>query len=165
MLNVDMEDIDNRYRLDVTDPHAKIFALAMQGLYEVEIGGVEPAAAATDVVLADEGQEIVATVAQAVVNTAAQREALDGVIGAHLTCDWTVDRLGAVERNILRLGVYMMQQRVWSAEPDKFNFDVAAYVRNIAARCAAEYCGDKAHALVMGVLDAVAHTLKAAKAE
>lgn len=165
MLNIEMEDTDNRYRQDVIDPHAKIFALAMQGLYEVEVGGVEPALAAVDVVLADEAEEIRKSVAEAVVGAAAKTEALDSVIAAHLTCDWTVERLGAVERNVLRLGVYLMQERVWSADPSKFNFELAAYIRNLAARCAAEYCGDKAHSLIMGILDAVAHTMHAAKAE
>ena len=140
------EDTENRYRTDVTDSHKRIFALAMQGLFEIEVGQALPSDAAVDVIPADCSEVMRNTIRQMVEGAAQETDLLDDMLRRHLTCKWTVERLGTVERSVLRLGVFIIRHRIWSS---------AAHVRDLAANCAVEYSGQNAHALVKAVLDAV----------
>ena len=72
---------------------------------------------------------------------AARAEELDGRITAAAD-EWTADRLGAVERNILRLAVYEI-------ESDEIPNEVAI---NEAVELAKRYTTDEAARLVNGVL-------------
>ena len=148
--NLEMADLDElniRYRFDVTDSHKRIFALAMQGLFEVEVGNISPSIAAADVVPGDCPEDMRKAVRQMVEGAAAEVATLDDILRRHLTCKWTVERLGSVERNVLRLGIYIISHQVWSS---------SQHVRDLAANCAAEYSNDKSHSLVLAILDAVA---------
>ena len=60
---------------------------------------------------------------------------------------WTADRLGAVERNVLRIGTHELE--TGSVPPE-----VAI---NEAVELAKEYCGAEAPKFVNGILGAVAH--------
>lgn len=62
---------------------------------------------------------------------------------------WRVERIGVIERNILRLGVLELERE--SAPP--------AVVIDEAVRLAQRFAGPKAPAFVNGVLDAVARRL------
>ena len=76
---------------------------------------------------------------------AAQAEELDRRIG-DASEDWTVDRLGAIERNVLRIGVYEL-------EGDAVPTEVAI---NEAVTLAKRYASDEAGRLVNGILGRIA---------
>ena len=148
---MNFEDTENRYRTDVTDNHKRIFALAMQGLFEIEVGQALPGEAAADVIPADCTEAMRDTIRQLVEGAAQEIDSIDDMLRRHLTCKWTVERLGTVERSVLRLGVFIIRRRIWSS---------AAHVRDLAANCAVEYSGQNAHALVKAVLDAVSREVQ-----
>ena len=75
---------------------------------------------------------------------------LDARIAAHAR-NWRVDRMAAVDRNVLRLATYEMLQ---GTVPDTVAIDEAIEL-------AREFGGDRSPAFVNGVLDAVAQELRA----
>ena len=150
------EDTENRYRTDITDMHKRMFILAMQGLFEIDIGKAAPSEAAADIIPPECPDNMRTALHQMVEGTAQELSALDGLLQRHLTCKWTVERLGAVERNVMRLGAFIIKHQIWSS---------ADHVRDLAANCAAEYSTKKAHALVKAVLDAVSRECQTAAAE
>ena len=81
---------------------------------------------------------------------AAERAALDGRI-TQAAEGWTADRLGAVERNILRIAVHELERRSVPAE-------VAI---NEAVALAKRYASDDAARLVNGILGRMAGELAA----
>jgi len=78
----------------------------------------------------------------------ADREALDRRIQAAAD-NWRVERIGVVERNILRLGIHELQL---GETPPKVVIDEAI-------RLGKWFGGSKTPAFVNGVLDRVAHAL------
>ncbi len=108
---------------------------AVQALYQIEVGEVSPDAALTDflqhgiaattpqTVLAYEGDEDGHEVEMAMLapdgelftglvrGTLARRDDLDGMIAGALSRDWSIDRLEAVLRAILRAGAFEMADR------------------------------------------------------
>lgn len=143
---MNFEDIENRYRSDVTDSHKRIFALAMQGLFEIEVGQTLPHEAAIDVIPAECSENMRNTIRQLVEGAAQEMDIIDEILRRNLTCKWSLERLGTVERSVMRLGTFIIRHRIWSS---------AAHVRDLAANCAVEYSGQNAHSLVKAVLDAV----------
>lgn len=77
-------------------------------------------------------------------SVAGRAESLDARISAAAT-DWTADRLGTLERNILRIGVYELEEGTVPPE-------VAI---NEAVVLAKKYASDEAARLVNGVLGRV----------
>jgi transcription antitermination protein NusB len=94
-----------------------------------------------------------------VLGVEADKESLDAVIGRHLQ-GWTVERLAALERNILRLGVFELTRHSdASRDPDWVPAEVPAEVAiDQAVVLAKRFCSDEAGALVNGVLGAVLKT-------
>jgi len=82
---------------------------------------------------------------QLVCGTIAAREAIDARIAAHAR-NWRLDRMAAVDRNLLRLAVYEL---LHSDTP-------AQIVINEAVELAHDFGGERSPAFVNGVLDAVA---------
>jgi N utilization substance protein B len=76
---------------------------------------------------------------------AASSESLDATIG-EASADWSVDRLGALERNILRIALYELER-------DEVPVPVAI---DEAVRLAKRYASDDAARLVNGILGKVA---------
>lgn len=74
---------------------------------------------------------------------------IDEIIKAYLQKSWTLSRLGSVDRNILRLGVYELK----FAE-NKLPIGV---VINEAVNLAKKYGTDDSRAFVNGILNAIAH--------
>lgn len=144
-------DLEDRYRSDVKDNVKKVFVLALQGLYEVEVGGWVAYKAAKDVIPAGCSSDLADKVSRLVIGVAGELEELDEIIANHLTCNWTVERLGTMERNSLRLGTYIMKYGVWSSRQS---------VREIAANCVSEYGNPDAHRLIMAVLDAIGRDIQ-----
>ena len=96
-----------------------------------------------------------------------QVEELDQVIGRHLH-GWTVDRLAALERNILRIGLFEMWLRRVAASGAGGSAAAAAVLAgdadgvvvppevaiDQAVELARRFCSDEAGALINGVLGA-----------
>lgn len=80
---------------------------------------------------------------------AAESESLDATIG-EASADWSVDRLGALERNILRIALYELER-------DEVPVPVAI---DEAVRLAKRYASDDAARLVNGILGKVAKEAK-----
>lgn len=127
----------------------RIRARALQLLYAAELnGGPIPAAATGLVRLAgsvprglDQGEQLAARVAE-------EREALDGEIAAAAE-HWRLERLGAIERNILRLATWELRA---ATAPPKVIIDEAVQLAHW-------FGGPRSPAFVNGVLDRVAHTM------
>lgn len=80
---------------------------------------------------------------------AAESESLDATIG-EASADWSVDRLGALERNILRIALYELER-------DEVPVPVAI---DEAVRLAKRYASADAARLVNGILGKVAKEAK-----
>jgi N utilization substance protein B len=82
------------------------------------------------------------------------RSEIDEVLGQHVE-GWSVQRLGVLERAILRLAAYEL---LW--EPDV----PSAVVLDEAVQAAKRFCSDEAGSLVNGVLGAVARSVRVEEA-
>jgi transcription antitermination protein NusB len=80
---------------------------------------------------------------------AAEAAELDGLIG-EASSDWRPDRLGALERNVLRIALYEIER-------DEVPLEVAI---DEAVRLARRYASDDAAKLVNGILGKVAKEAK-----
>jgi N utilization substance protein B len=81
-----------------------------------------------------------------VLGAAGQREAIDGLLEQHVA-GWSLERLGVLERSILRLATYEL---LWEAEVPE------AVVIDEAVELAKRFCSDEAGSLVNGVLGSLA---------
>jgi N utilization substance protein B len=110
---------------------------ALSMLYRWDVAG-EPLEPQTD----EEVDPFSIETAEAV---AARAEELDRLI-SEAAIDWTADRMGAVERNILRMGVYELETGSVPAE-------VAI---SEAVKLARRYASNEAGKFVHGILDRIA---------
>lgn len=85
-----------------------------------------------------------------VTGVARHREEIDALLAAHAT-HWRVERMAAVDRNLLRLAIYEM---TWGGTPASVAIDEAIEL-------ARRFGSDRSSAFVNGVLDAVGRTLAA----
>ena len=83
-----------------------------------------------------------------VCGTMADRAAIDARIAAHAR-NWRIDRMAAVDRNLLRLAVYELLRTDTPAQ----------VVINEAVELARDFSGDRSPAFVNGVLDAIAREI------
>jgi transcription antitermination protein NusB len=86
---------------------------ALDVLYEADIRGITPTdvLAATQQRRSDEGQASMNTyVAEIVDGVTAHREYIDELLGSY-SMGWTLDRMPAVDRAILRIGAYELLWR------------------------------------------------------
>jgi len=77
---------------------------ALDLLYEAELRG-EPVLELLDQRAAEASPPVVPYAAQLVRGVQGHRERIDELLAAHAE-DWTLDRMPAVDRNILRIGAY-----------------------------------------------------------
>lgn len=82
------------------------------------------------------------------------REQIDSTLAAHIE-GWSLQRLGVLERAILRLAAYELG---WEPEVP------SAVVIDEAVESAKRYCSDEAGALVNGVLGSLAGTVRVEEA-
>ena len=92
------------------------------------------------------GPELDAYTRDLVSGTAAEQEAIDRTIQSHLA-GWSLERLGIVERSILRLATYEL---LWEAGVPE------AVVIDEAVELAKRFCSDEAGALINGILGSIA---------
>lgn len=97
----------------------------------------------------DLNKENLLYVSQTVKNVSAHLAEIDEIIKSYLKKNWTLSRLAAADRNILRLAVYELK----FAE-DKIPVGVAI---NEAVKLAKKYGTDDSGRFVNGVLDAIAN--------
>jgi N utilization substance protein B len=79
----------------------------------------------------------------------AARSEIDARIAAHAR-NWRIERMAAVDRNLLRLAVHELTA---TDTPPQV-------VINEAVELARDFCGERSPAFVNGVLDAIAHELE-----
>jgi transcription antitermination protein NusB len=125
-------------------------ARALQILYAWELQGRPPLRlAATGLARLTGPEPLTLDYAEALATAvSADVEALDRATQAAAD-NWRISRLGAIERNILRLGVYELRE---ASVPPKVAIDEAV-------RLAHWFGGAKSPGFVNGVLDRVAHQL------
>lgn len=125
---------------------------ALQVLYSWEVGGSTPEAALDayfDEHAPDADPSLRDFTSVLVRGTAADREALDGLIGRH-SQHWRVDRLAVLDRLILRMASWELQHL-----PDT----PPAVVIDQAIELAKAFGTDESPRFVNGVLDAIRRTL------
>lgn len=124
-------------------------ARALQLLYACEITGAGSVAAASGLARLTGPEPRVLDSAEALAaGVLANRDALDRRIRESAD-NWRVERIGIVERNILRLGIHELEV---GETPPKVVIDEAI-------RLSQWFGGPKTPAFVNGVLDRIAHTL------
>ena len=114
---------------------------ALSLLYEAEVKDITPAA-----LLQDLPSPADPFVADLVGGVGAQLDRIDGLIG-RFAIDWTLDRMPALDRNVLRLAVYELLER-----PD---VPLGAVISE-AVELAKRYSTEESSRFVNGVLSAVA---------
>jgi len=83
-----------------------------------------------------------------VTGVARHRERIDALLAAHAT-HWRLERMAAVDRNLLRLAIYEM---AWGGTPTSIAIDEAIEL-------ARRFGSERSPAFVNGVLDAIGRTL------
>jgi N utilization substance protein B len=128
---------------------------ALQVLYAVDVGhggALEPAA--VEAAFAEVGAHFElhagarAYALELALGVAGHREAIDRLIATHAT-NWRIERMAAVDRNVLRLAIFEMG---WAGVPPSVAIDEAVEL-------ARRFGSDPSPGFVNGVLDAVAHAL------
>jgi N utilization substance protein B len=132
---------------------------ALQVLYSVDVGrraAEAPTAESIDEALASVAAHFElpagarAYARELAIGVARNREAIDRVLAGHAT-NWRIERMAAVDRNVLRLAAFEMG---WAGVPASVAIDEAVEL-------ARRFGADPSPAFVNGVLDAVARTLEA----
>jgi len=127
------------------DPRTDARERTLLMLYEAETKGIEPRAVLEAQVIRPDEQT-----AALVVGVGERRAELDQVIGAH-SHGWTLARMPAIDRNVLRLGAYELADR-----PDV----PVAVVIDEAVELAKRFSTDDSGRFVNGVLSALAPVLR-----
>jgi len=125
-------------------------ARALQILYAWELQGTRPIAVVVTGVARLTGPEplVLERAEELAAEVVSQIETLDGEL-VQASENWRMSRIAAVERNILRLGIYELRR---GEVPPKVAIDEAV-------KLAHWFGGARAAGFVNGVLDGVAHTL------
>ncbi|MEM7408960.1 MAG: transcription antitermination factor NusB [Myxococcota bacterium] len=121
--------------------------LALQVLYAADLGRSACLSEAFDGVAAhfDLHPGALAFAKELVRGIEEDREAIDATIAQH-TRNWRIERMAAVDRNLLRLAVHELRSTDTPAQ----------VILNEAVELARDFGGDRSPAFVNGVLDAVA---------
>jgi N utilization substance protein B len=138
----------------VSDPRREARAAALQALYGWEVGRTPPGEALDAVLRAhypDATAETTAIATDIVQGTVAGVADLDRTIEAH-SQHWRVERLAIIDRLILRMAIWELQQPGRTPRP---------VVLNEAIELARRFSSEEAVTFVNGVLDAVGRTIDA----
>lgn len=138
----------------MSDARRQAREIALQVLYSWEVGRTSPDQAIESVVAAhypDAAGDVLATAGQIVRGTVAAIADLDRIIGAH-SQHWRVERLAVIDRLVLRIAVWELQQPARAPR---------RVVLNEALELARRFSTEDAVKFVNGVLDAVCRTLDA----
>jgi N utilization substance protein B len=118
--------------------------IAMQALYQAEIAGSDPQTALKNITESEkfipETLEFATNLAKAAWNS---RRENDKII-SDLAIDWPLDRIGKVDRSILRLSIYEL----------KLGETPSAVIINEAVELAKKYSSNEAAKFINGILGA-----------
>lgn len=117
-------------------------------LYQGDLLGLTPLAALARAERT--GEAVDAYTRRLVVGVGEQLEPVDRALSAHLTA-WPLDRLGSIERSILRIGAFELG---WVPDVP------TAVILDEAVELAKRFASDEAASLVNGVLGAVQSVLR-----
>jgi N utilization substance protein B len=129
----------------IHDPRTDARERTLLMLYEAETKGIEPRAVLEAQVIRPDEQTV-----SLVIGVGERRAELDEVIAAH-SHGWTLARMPAIDRNVLRLGAYELADR-----PDV----PVAVVIDEAVELAKRFSTDDSGRFVNGVLSALAPLLR-----
>lgn len=129
----------------IHDPRTDARERTLLMLYEAETKGIEPRAVLDAQVIRPDDHTV-----SLVIGVGERRAALDEVIAAH-SHGWTLARMPAIDRNVLRLGAYELADR-----PDV----PVAVVIDEAVELAKRFSTDDSGRFVNGVLSALAPVLR-----
>lgn len=121
--------------------------LALQVLFQVDVGGAAPEAA-TEYAAREKtlSQEDLAFARRVIFGTLAHLKSIDQVV-SRVSHDWEIDRMAAVDRNLIRLALF----EIFYCE----DIPVAVSV-NEAVELAKVYGGDDSSRFINGILGKVA---------
>ncbi len=150
-----------RYRNELSDPVKRAVIFAMQALYQRELNfadfvpGGEGASQVRHLVLSDvlyyESdryiKDLTTRIFDGVIKNLSQ---IDALLQKHITCNWQVERLATVERNLLRIGIFglLFDEEVAQTTSDKA-------IINCCSDLSEEYSTERSKNFVFGVLSEV----------
>lgn len=158
-----------RYRMDIKDIVERAFTLALEALYEYEIGhsamvipeGAEEAYrrfVVEDVTYYNTSDQLFVKLVNNLFNGTLNNLAeIDVILEKHLTCGWKIERLAHVERNLLHLGIFALLKGVENVEADS--------VIRSCSKIARDYSGLASRDLIYGILCEVHKDLVGNKSE
>jgi N utilization substance protein B len=116
--------------------------LAMQALYQADISGIEIEEALQNIFEAEKFIKDTTDFASALAKQAWKNRAKSDKIIASLAIDWSLDRIGKVDRSILRLALEEINDKETPA----------SVVVNEAVELAKKYSGEEAGKFINGIL-------------
>ncbi len=140
-----MSDLEDRFRPEVTDQRRRARILALQALFQIDVGGQTTEQAIGDVLAGGEQSGVSAFVQDVVRGVREGLEDLDRRIQGRAR-NWTLERMARVDRNILRMGAFELLCRTQAP---------AAVVINEAVELAKEYGDEGSGSFVNGLLESI----------
>ncbi len=150
-----------RYRNELSDPVKRAVIFAMQALYQRELNftdfvpGGEGASQVRHLVLSDvlyyESDHYIKDLTTRIFDGVnSHLSEIDALLQKHITCNWQVERLAAVERNLLRIGIFGL---LFDEEAARTTSDKA--IINCCSDLSEEYSTERSKNFVFGVLSEV----------
>lgn len=150
-----------RYRNELSDPVKRAVIFAMQALYQRELNfadfvpGGEGASQVRHLVLSDvlyyESDRYIKDLTTRIFDGVnSHLSEIDTLLQKHITCNWQVERLAAVERNLLRIGIFGL---LFDEEAARTTSDKA--IINCCSDLSEEYSTERSKNFVFGVLSEV----------
>ena len=150
-----------RYRNEVSDPVKRAVIFAMQALYQRELNftdfvpGGEGASQVRHLILSDvlyyESDRYIKDLTTRIFDGVnSHLSEIDALLQKHITCNWQVERLAAVERNLLRIGIFGL---LFDEEAARTTSDKA--IINCCSDLSEEYSTERSKNFVFGVLSEV----------
>lgn len=150
-----------RYRNELSDPVKRAVIFAMQALYQRELNfadfvpGGEGASQVRHLVLSDvlyyESDRYIKDLTTRIFDGVnSHLSEIDALLQKHITCNWQVERLAAVERNLLRIGIFGL---LFDEEAARTTSDKA--IINCCSDLSEEYSTERSKNFVFGVLSEV----------
>lgn len=150
-----------RYRNELSDPVKRAVIFAMQALYQRELNftdfvpGGEGASQVRHIVLSDvlyyESDRYIKDLTTRIFDGVnSHLSEIDALLQKHITCNWQVERLAAVERNLLRIGIFGL---LFDEEAARTTSDKA--IINCCSDLSEEYSTERSKNFVFGVLSEV----------
>ena len=150
-----------RYRNEVSDPVKRAVIFAMQALYQRELNftdfvpGGEGASQVRHLILSDvlyyESDRYIKDLTTRIFDGVnSHLSEIDALLQKHITCNWQVERLAAVERNLLRIGIFGL---LFDEQTARTTSDKA--IINCCSDLSEEYSTERSKNFVFGVLSEV----------